>query len=79
VIPAAEKAVETGRIEPLLEFMTRQVSHSITERFEHVAAVKANKAPTTAAELPAARERVAEELGFIGYVEGAVAAKDCRH
>jgi hypothetical protein len=91
-IPAAEKVVETGRIEPLLEFMTKEVTHSLTERFAHVTAVKAVKAPTATAEVPAARERVSEELGFIGYVEGiylatkggghvegAVAAKDCGH
>jgi hypothetical protein len=72
--------------------MTKEVTHSLTERFAHVTAVKAVKAPTATAEVPAARERVSEELGFIGYVEGiylatkggghvegAVAAKDCGH
>jgi hypothetical protein len=91
-IPAAERAIETGRIEPLLEFLTKEVSHSLTERLEHVTAAKATTAPTAAAEVPAARERVSEELGFIGYVEGiylatkgdghvegTVAAKDCGH
>jgi hypothetical protein len=91
-IPVAEKAIETGRIEPLLEFMTKEMTHGLTERFEHVMAVKAIKAPIAAAEVPAVRERVSEELGFIGYVEGiylatkggghvegAVAAKDCGH
>jgi hypothetical protein len=91
-IPVAERAIETGRIEPLLEFMTKEMTHGLTERFEHVMAVKAIKAPIAAAEVPAVRERVSEELGFIGYVEGvylatkgdghvegAVAAKDCGH
>jgi hypothetical protein len=91
-IPLAEKAVETGQVEPLLEFLTSQVTHNLTERFEHVRAAKATKAPTAAADVPAARERVSEELGFIGYVEGiylatkasghaegTVAAGECGH
>ncbi|WP_445504395.1 DUF6448 family protein [Microvirga sp. G4-2] len=90
-IPAAEQALATGKVEPLLEFLSREIEHGVRERFAHAAGDKP-KEPTGAAEVPAAREHVQEELGFIGYVEaiylatkgsghaaGPAAAEACRH
>lgn len=69
-IPAAEKALESGTLDPLLKLMSEQVSHGIAEHFEHAAAKKAaTKEPTEKASVQAARERVSAELEFIGYVE----------
>lgn len=67
-IPAAEQALATGKVEPLLEFLTREIEHGVRERFAHAAGDRP-KEPTSAADVPAAREHVREELGFIGYVE----------
>ena len=65
----------------------------LTDRFnEALAVAKTSKAPTSAAEVPAARERISTELGFIGYVEaihlavkegghkeGTAVAPNCEH
>ncbi len=67
-IPAAEQALTSGKVEPLLEFLSREIEHGVRERFAQAAGDKP-KEPTDAAEVPAAREHVREELGFIGYVE----------
>jgi hypothetical protein len=69
-IPAAEKALASGELEPLLHLVGHQVEHGIQERFEHVLHAPAVKAPATSADVAAARARVSAELGFVGYVEG---------
>jgi hypothetical protein len=70
-IPAAEEALETGKLEPLLHLLSEEVEKSIHERFEHAGALSSvPEEPQTAADVSAARERVSAELGFIGYVEG---------
>lgn len=70
-IPAAEKALETGKADDLAALMAEQVAHGIADRYRaamvHSAATKE---PTTAADVAKARERVSAELAFIGYVEG---------
>jgi hypothetical protein len=69
-IPAAERALASGQLDPLLRLMAQEVAHGITERFRHALATKtAAKEPATKGEVPAARERVSAELEFIGYVE----------
>ncbi len=69
-IPAAEKALASGALDPLLKLMSQEVSHGITERFEHALTKKAaEREPATKAGVQAARERVSAELDFIGYVE----------
>jgi hypothetical protein len=80
-IPAAEKALESGTLDPLLKLMSEQVSHGIAEHFEHAAAKKAaTKEPTEKASVQVARERVSAELEFIGYVERIyLAAKGGEH
>ena len=69
-IPAAERALETGQIGPLIDFLSREVAHGLTERFSDVKAAKDVGEPKTAADVPAAREHVREQLGFVGYIEG---------
>lgn len=70
-IPAAEKALDTGRTDELTALMAEQVTHGIADQFKDAAAHRsATKEPAAAVEVAAARERVSAELGFIGYVEG---------
>lgn len=70
-IPAAEKALETGKTDDLTTLMSEQVTHGIADRFsDAVAHRSATKEPTAASEVEAARERASAELAFIGYVEG---------
>ncbi len=69
-IPAAEKALESGEMEPLLKLMSHEVSGGITEHFHEALHTKsATKEPTDKASVAAARQRVSAELEFIGYVE----------
>jgi hypothetical protein len=69
-IPAAEKALESGEMEPLLKLMSHEVSGGITEHFHHALHTKsATKEPTDKAGVAVARQRVSAELEFIGYVE----------
>lgn len=69
-IPAAERALASGLLEPLLRLMTQEGVRGLTEHFEHTLARKAaTKEPETKVGVPAARERVSAELEFIGYVE----------
>jgi len=70
-IPGADKALETGALDPLLKLMSHEVAHGITGRFEHALHTQgATKEPAAKAGVPAARERVSAELEFVGYVEG---------
>ncbi len=80
-IPAADKAVETGSLEPLLKLISQEVNHGIATRFEHVLHTRgAPKEPRTKAEVQAARERVSAELGFTVYIEGIyLATKGAAH
>lgn len=69
-IPAAEKALESGTLDPLLKLMSQEVGHGIAAHFEHAMAKKAaTKEPAAKTDVRAARERVSAELEFIGYVE----------
>jgi hypothetical protein len=69
-IPAAEQALTSGALDPLLKLMTGEAAHGITERFRHArATTSVTKEPATKSDVQAARERVNAELGFIGYVE----------
>lgn len=70
-IPAAEKALASGELRPLVHLMSQEVGREIAERFEKAQARQiAAKAPTGREEVQAARERVGAELAFIGFVEG---------
>jgi uncharacterized protein DUF6448 len=80
-IPAAEKALETGKLEELTAFMGEQVAHGLADHYREAAAHRtATKEPASATDVAAARERVSAELAFIGYVEGIyLAAKGGMH
>jgi hypothetical protein len=72
-IPAAERALQTGAADPLVELLVDELRHAITERLEQArraAQAGVTAAPATTAEVAHARERVSAEFAFIGYVEG---------
>lgn len=74
-IPAAERALETGKVDGVRALLAEEVHHGVTHRFEEATArAAATKAPTSHAGVQAARERVSAELGFVGYAEGIYAA-----
>jgi hypothetical protein len=69
-IPAAEHALQTKQIRPLIKLLSDAVEHGIGERFEHtLAKLDLNKEPANHSDVQAARERVSAELEFIGYAE----------
>ena len=71
-IPAAEKekALESGKLDPLVKLLSQELSHGLAERLQHANAKKvATKEPATKPGVQAARERVSAEFDFIGYVE----------
>jgi hypothetical protein len=69
-IPAAERALEAGRSDPLVKLLSRELGHGLATHLEHALAKRAaTKEPATKAGVQAARERVSAELEFIGYVE----------
>ena len=80
-IPAAERALESGKLDAVLKVISHAVEHGIAERFEHTRhKLEASKEPAAHAGVAAARERVSAELEFIGYVEGLnLATRGGRH
>ncbi len=80
-IPAAERALASGRLEPLVELLSGELAHGLGERFERaVSAAGATKEPATRAAVAAARERVKAELAFIGAAQAIhQATKDGGH
>jgi hypothetical protein len=69
-IPAAERALETGTLAPVVQVLEKAMAHGLEHRFHPLADLRASKTPATHADVQAARERVSAELGFVGYVEG---------
>lgn len=69
-IPAAEKALATHDLQPVLTVLNEAAAHGAQARLQHAAHLHAAKEPAGHAEVAAARERVSAELAFIGYVEG---------
>jgi hypothetical protein len=70
-IPAAERAIETGNLAPVKALLDEEVEHGLHARLAHVLETqKGAKEPKTTKDVPAARERVSAELGFVTYVEG---------
>ncbi len=70
-IPAAETALASADVAPVMDVLTHAVTHGVHERFAHTQhTMEASKEPTTPEGVAAARARVRAELGFIGYVEG---------
>lgn len=66
VIPAADKALETGDAEPLLEMVTHHIRHGISERFEQANALKGFDKN----DVEAGRAYVEKYVTFLHYVEG---------
>lgn len=70
-IPAAEKALASGELKPLVELLAHKLEHGLAEHFEHARhAAHGAGQPKSNADVPAARQRVSAELGFVGYVQG---------
>ena len=69
-IPAADKAIESGNIEPVLKLLTDKIQEGVQERFKHVIAKKNFKKDDVAA----GREFVEAYVTFMHYVEGVYAA-----
>ncbi len=69
-ILVAERAVDTGDLAQVEALLTEQVGHGLRARWVRVLETRtAAKEAKTAADVPAARERVSAELGFVTYVE----------
>ncbi len=70
-IPAAERAIGTGNLAQVKALLAEEVDHALHARFAQVLETKKGvKEPKAAKDVPAARERVSAELGFVTYVEG---------
>jgi len=69
-IPLADRAIDNGKIEPLVSLVTGETRKGLTERFEHVIEAR-NYSP---ADVQAGREYVWAYVTFIHYVERAYEA-----
>ena len=65
-IPAADKAIETGAVEPLLKLITSESTNGIRERFQKATAAK----KFNAEDVKAGRKYVKAYVEFVHYVEG---------
>lgn len=71
VIPAAERALESGDAGALITLLTEAVRQHVESRLRHaVEADSLPQRPESYAEVAAARDRVHAELGFVLYAEG---------
>ena len=64
-IPAADKAIESGKLEPLLKILTEAVQAEVREKFKVVAAKKRFKPD----DVEAGREYVEAYVPFVSYIE----------
>ena len=75
-IPAADKAIIEGNVEPLLKLLTQTIQEGIHEQFKQVMAKRNYKAD----DVKAGREYIRAYVTFIHYVEGIYeAAKKAAH
>src|SRR5512140_1452137 len=65
-IPAADKAIETGAVEPLVKVITSESANGIRELFQKVTTAK----KFNAEDVRAGREYVKAYVEFVHYVEG---------
>ena len=65
-IPAADKAIEIGAVEPLVKLITSESANGIRERFQKVTAAKM----FSAEDVNAGRGYVKAYVEFVHYVEG---------
>jgi hypothetical protein len=68
-IRAAERALQSGKVAPVLDLLSQHVEHGIVGRFGHAAHAPRPAGLASHADVAQARERVRAELGFIEYVE----------
>lgn len=64
-IPAADRAIESGKLEPLLKILTETVQTEVREKFKVVAAKKKFKPD----DVDAGREYVEVYVPFVSYIE----------
>lgn len=70
MIPAAERALETGDLKPVQALLGEDIEHAFGDKLAHVRALQqASKEPSTEAGVAAARERISAELEFITFAE----------
>lgn len=64
-IPAADKAIESGKLEPLLKILSETIDTEVREKFKGVVAKK-NFRPD---DIDAGREYVEAYVSFVSYIE----------
>lgn len=70
MVPAAERAVATGDLQPVRAVLAETIEHSLGEKLAHVRELQAaSKEPASPAGVAAARERISAELEFITFAE----------
>lgn len=70
MIPAAERAIETGELQPVSAVLAEATEHTLGEKLAHVRDLqKTSKEPTGEAGVAAARARISAELEFITFAE----------
>ncbi len=75
-IPAADKAIVDGKLEPLFKLLTETIHHGLHEKFKEIVAKKNFKKD----DVEAGREYIETYVIFIHYVEGLYeAAKKAIH
>lgn len=70
-IPAAERAAETGQLEPVRALLVEELEHALHASLAHVQEARkvGLEEPDAADDVPAARARVSAEFEFVTYVE----------
>ena len=83
MIPAAERAIETGDLQTIKAVLGEGIDHVLGERLAHVRELrKVTSEPANYNQVAAARERISAELGFVTFAEGvhqAVLGKTAPH
>lgn len=71
VIPAADDAIETGKLEKLLAALQSEIEHTLQQRLAHVQELqkKTPVEPASEEEVKHVRERISAELGFVTLAE----------
>ena len=71
MIPAAERALETGDLQSIKTVLLKNIDHVLGERLGHVRELrKVSAEPANYDQVAAARARISAELGFITFAEG---------
>lgn len=71
MIPAAERAIESGDLQEIKAVLLKEADHMLGERLAHVRKLReASSEPASYNQVAAARERISAELGLITFAEG---------